>query len=90
MLDFLIGVCQGVVEAIASTVKSIATNPESTAILTLSAVGTTAVVSELPFTMTLPLWLESAIVAPMVLPVMSVLFITGLVLIMKWRLSLEG
>jgi uncharacterized protein (DUF983 family) len=90
MLDFLIGVCQGVADAVVGTVKSIVANPEATAILTLSAVGTTAVVSELPFTMAMPLWLESAIVAPMLLPVMSVLFITGLVLIMKWRLSLEG
>lgn len=90
MLGFLIGVFQGVADAVVSTVKSIVMNPEATAILTLSAVGTTAVVSELPFTMALPLWLESAIVVPMLLPVMSVMFITGLVLIMKWRLSLEG
>ena len=90
MLDTLMSVLVGIKDAVLGAIKSILANPESVVILTLAAVGTTAVLSELPYMVMVPLWLEAAIVTPMILPVISVGLIAGLVYIMKFRLGLEG
>jgi len=89
-MGILMGIFQGIKDAIVSTIKSIITNTEAVIILTFSAIGITAFISELPFTTTIPLWIETAITTPMLLPVFSVLLVTGLILIMTWRLRLEG
>lgn len=60
---------------------SIYQNFESIIVLTLSAIGLTALLSELPFIWTLPMWIE----ATMVIPVCAVIIITVLMKIGEWR-----
>jgi len=89
MWDTLVGICRAIVQTVTDAIKSIVKNPESVTILTLSAVGLTAVVSELPFTISLPLAIEAVIAAPMVIPVLSIMSIAGLCMFMKWRLQID-
>lgn len=56
-------------------------NVESVGVLTLSAFGLSALLGELPFWVTLPWWIEGA----MVIPVLSVLVIVALVTIGEKR-----
>ena len=54
---------------------------ETITILTLSSIGLTSLLSEIPFYYTIPMWIES----PMVIPVVSVLCILALVKIAERR-----
>lgn len=56
-------------------VKGFYHHAESVAILTLSSLGLSALIGELPFWIALPWWVE----APMIIPVLSVFIIFGLV-----------
>lgn len=67
-----------------NTVKNIVCNIEAVSILSLASIGTAAVLTELPFHYAVPVFLESA----MIIPVVSVLFILLLVTIMEVRLNL--
>ena len=84
---FIKSVIKGIKEAIVETVKSIVYNFEAVIILTLSSIGITFLLSELPFMISIPLWIELLISTQMIIPVLSVLLITGLVMLMNWRLS---
>ncbi len=90
MFAVIKGIVAGIKDTIINTIKNIITNIESVIILTFSAIGITSVLSTLPFTMTVPLWVESSITVPFVLPVVSIFTIAGLVTIMKYRMGLEG
>ena len=61
-------------------------NVESVAILSLGAVGATAVISQTMYQFTLPMWIEATMVAP----VLGTLGILGLVALMQWRMNLCG
>lgn len=50
---------------------------ETTAILVLSAIGISSLLGELPFYLTLPMWIE----APMIIPLLGVL----LILFLLWN-----
>ena len=87
MLKFIKSVIKGIKDAVIETAKSIVYNFEAVIILTLSSIGLTFLLSELPFMISIPLWIELAVTTQMILPVLSVLIITGLVMLMNWRLS---
>lgn len=50
-------------------------NAETVAVLTFASLGASAVIGELPFLVTLPMWIET----PMIVPVISVMLIAGLI-----------
>jgi uncharacterized membrane protein YhdT len=54
---------------------------ESVTILLLATTGLSHIISELPFLISLPLWIESTMVAP----VLAVAIVWGLVEIIEWR-----
>lgn len=87
MLGFIKSVIKGIKDAIVETVKSIVCNFEAVIILTLSSIGLTFLLSELPFMVAIPLWIELLVTTQMILPFLSILLITSLVLLMKWRLG---
>lgn len=62
-------------------VKGFYRNAESVGVLTLAAFGASALIGELPFLLTLPWWIEAA----MVVPVLSVLAVFLLVTIGEYR-----
>lgn len=62
-------------------VKGFYNHIESIGILVLSSFGVSALIGELPFFLTLPWWIETA----MVIPVLSVFIIWGLVTINEKR-----
>lgn len=62
-------------------VKGCWNHAETISILTLSSIGLTSLLSELPFAYTMPMWIES----PMVIPVISVLLIILLVKLAEHR-----
>lgn len=66
---------------VVSFIKGFYHHAESVAILTLSSLGLSALLGELPFWLALPWWVE----APMVIPVLSVFMIFGLVTIGEKR-----
>ena len=61
--------------------KGLYDHAEGTAILTAASLGVTALLSEVPFMFTLPIWLE----APLVIPVLAILLIIALVISMEYR-----
>lgn len=75
--------CKKFTQDVASTVKDRSiefvkgfyNHIESIAILTLSAFGISALLGEIPFWIMLPMWIEAA----MVIPVIAVLLVAGLV-----------
>jgi hypothetical protein len=66
---------------IVNFVKGFYRNVESVGVLTLAAFGTSALIGELPFLLTLPWWIE----ATMVIPVASVILVMILVTIGEKR-----
>jgi hypothetical protein len=54
---------------------------ESIGLLTLSSIGATMLLAEIPFYVSLPLWIE----APMVAPVLGVLLVLGLARLAEYR-----
>lgn len=87
MFTFIRGVVEGIKEVVVKTVKNIIENIEAVTLLSFSAIGVTAVLSELPFTVAMPLFIESLLVTPMILPLLSITIITALVMIMQYRLG---
>lgn len=62
-------------------VRGLYQHTEATVILVLSALGLNALVGELPFLFSLPMWIE----AVFVIPVLSTLTVLILVKVMEWR-----
>ena len=60
------------------------TNIEAMVLLSLATIGTAAVISELPFFMVMPMWIESTLV----IPVLAVTIVSMITWIMCKRLSL--
>lgn len=67
-------------------VKGAFRHAEATTILTLSAIGLTGLIGEMPFVYALPMWVE----APMVIPVASVLAIILLIKSAEFRAERRG
>ena len=89
MLRFMKSIFSGIKDTIITTVKDIIFNIEAVVILCLASVGITFLLSELPFIISVPLFIESIIVIPMVLPFISIMIITGLVFLMNWRFNVK-
>lgn len=81
MIDFIKRAANAAKTTITSFIERCVKHTEAIAILTLSAVGLNVLLGELPFYWTLPMWIE----APMVIPVLSVLAISGMVKLMQFR-----
>ena len=88
MIRRLKAIVAGIVDGLTGTVKNVTSNWEAITILSLSGIGLTKVLTELPFQIMLPLWLEGIIASSAILPVVSVFTILMLVASMKWRLGL--
>jgi hypothetical protein len=54
---------------------------ESISLLTLSSIGATMLLAEIPFYLSLPLWVEASMVAP----VLGILLVIGLVRLAEYR-----
>ncbi|MCK9429379.1 MAG: hypothetical protein M0R17_05205 [Candidatus Omnitrophica bacterium] len=80
-MNFIKRLFKQVISKIVDIFKDLFNNFESVIILTLSGIGLTTLLVQVPFMITLPLWIE----ASMVIPVIAVLIITFLVTIMQWR-----
>lgn len=78
---FVVKVCKIAGIKIKNFVIGFWQNLETIIVITLSAIGLTALLSQLPFIWTLPLWIE----ATMVIPVISVIIISILLRIGEWR-----
>lgn len=61
-------------------------NIEAVLILSLATIGTAALLTEIPFYVAIPIWIESM----MVIPVLSAMIVLTIVVIMERRLSLCG
>lgn len=61
-------------------------NAEAVTILVFSSIGLTSVLTELPFHITVPMWIE----APLIIPFISTLTIFLLVLCIQWRTGYES
>ncbi len=72
--SFIREMWQGFRSTVVNFVRDCYRHAESITILVLSSLGLNALLGELPFYMNLPMWVE----ATMVVPVASVLIITGL------------
>jgi hypothetical protein len=68
---------------IVSFVRGVFTHTEAIIITGLAALGLNALIGELPFIIAMPLWIEAA----MVIPVLSVFAIGLLLLSAEWRAS---
>lgn len=77
---------KNIVKIIFNTIKDIISNIESVIILSFAAIGLTTILVELPFHYALPAFID----APMVIPVLSVLIITSLIISMTWRIKYAG
>lgn len=64
-----------------SFIKGCYEHAESIALLTLSSIGLTYLIGELPFLWSLPMWLE----APMIAPVIAVLIVMALTKLAEYR-----
>lgn len=82
IFGFIKRVVKNAITAIKSFVKEAVDNVEAVIILSTASVGITALLSELPLYIALPMWVE----APMVVPFLSVMIILGLTYTMQWRL----
>jgi len=81
-LRFLCNVIKHIFNSIIKSIKDIIGNFEAVSITLLAAVGATALLKQLPFYITLPLWIESTMVYPMIAS-----FIVLLLCISLWRRS---
>lgn len=85
MFQFIKKLFKAVVKTITSWFKETVNNAEATVILITASLGLTAIISELPFIIALPLWMEATMVAP----ILSILTILFLIQIIKFRASHE-
>lgn len=81
--DFVRDVVVVAKDRVVNFVKGFARHFESVGILTLSSLGLATLLAEIPFYVTLPMWIE----APMVIPALSILIIIGLVKLAEYRAS---
>jgi hypothetical protein len=81
ILGFISRVIGHVVKSITRFIKETISNIEATSILIFSSIGAAAVIAEIPFHYTVPLWIESTMVPPL----LGLLTIILLLKIMKWR-----
>lgn len=86
---FLIGFVAGIKQVLWNSVTNILGNIEAVILLSFAAIGITAMLSELPFTIALPMFIEYLLVTPMIIPVISITLVTLLVMTMKWRLNIQ-
>lgn len=84
-MNFIKSIIKGFKDSIIKTVTNIFGNFEAVILLTLASIGLTFLLSELPFIISIPLFIESLIVVPLILPVISASIITGIVVLMKQR-----
>lgn len=82
--NFVKKVVRVTVRTFKDIVKDILDNAEATVILCAASIGVSAVASRYAMVTALPAFID----APMVIPVLSILFITSLVLSMQWRLAI--
>jgi hypothetical protein len=78
---FLDGMSEGFVNKVEQVAVGTWKHLFGIAILTFASYGVTALLTELPFYITLPFWIE----APMVIPVIAVIFIGLLVKGTEWQ-----
>lgn len=70
-----------IIAKIADFLKGLFNNAESVVVLSAAAIGTTAIIEQLPFYFTLPLWIESTAI----IPVISVFAILSIISFMEFR-----
>lgn len=85
-MQFVKRVFKAIWTTIKNAIVDLFNNFESVIILSASAVGVSAILQQLPFHYTLPIWVD----APMFIPVIAVLFILLLVSIYSWRTRYVG
>lgn len=85
-MNFIKNVFTATWRTIKNTIRSILNNFEPLIIMSASAVGVAAILQQVPFHYSVPLWMD----APLVLPFIAVLFIMSLVSIYQWRMRLCG
>lgn len=83
IFKFIKNVAIAALNTLKDFVQDIVQNAESTVILITSAVGVTAILTELPFHYALPAIID----APMVIPFVSTMVVLSLVLLMQWRMN---
>jgi hypothetical protein len=81
MFTFIKKVFIAAIRTIKNMVIDLLSNLESVIIMSAAAVGISAMLQQIPFHYTLPIWID----APMFIPVLSVMFIMLLVSIYQWR-----
>lgn len=80
-IDFVKEIAVAAKDHIVNFVKGFAQHFESISVLTLSSLGLSGLLAEIPFYVALPMWVE----APMFIPVVSVLIILGIMKIAEVR-----
>jgi hypothetical protein len=80
-MNFIKRILKAIWRTVKNAVIDLFSNIESVVILSASAIGVSAILQQLPFHYTLPAIID----APMIIPIVSVLFILLLVSIYSWR-----
>ena len=86
ILNFLKNMCLSAFRTTKNIVIDMFNNAEAVILLSAASIGFTAILTEIPFHITVPMWID----APMVLPFMSVLIVLTIVTIMEKRLALTA
>jgi hypothetical protein len=81
LFKFIKNVAMAALNTLKDFVQDIVQNAESTVILITSAVGVTAILTELPFHYALPAIID----APLAIPVLSTFIVLGLITLMQYR-----
>lgn len=82
IINFVKKVAIVALRTIREAIVDLVSNFEATIILCLATLGTSALISQYSYTIALPAIIE----APMVVPVISVILISTLILSIHWRL----
>lgn len=83
IFGFIGSIVKAAIRTIGRVIISTVTNIEAVVILSLASIGTAAILAELPFIIAMPMWIESALV----IPVLATSFVMLLAFIMERRLS---
>lgn len=81
--NFVLAAAHACYDKVVSFVRGVFTHTEAIIITGLAALGLNALLGELPFIFMMPMWIEAA----MVIPVLSVLIIGLLLISAEWRAS---
>jgi hypothetical protein len=81
ILKFIGDIFHGIWKTIKGIVKGLVQNTEGVVILVAASIGFTTIISNLPFAMSLPMWIEASMVAP----VLGVLMVSFCLFIMTLR-----